>query len=218
MILLLLILLVAGCSKGAGGVGIDTRPDYFFGDGPHGWGVVAIQHRDQLKDGLVFLAVASVVAMASAPLLRKTLKSHPSTLVTASTVSLLTAGAVMLVFVATGFWIADLAGQWAASPIGEDADHIADSAFTAVTIRFFAALIGLPLLLGGLIGFGIQIQRTGELPRWLMAFPVMGGVLLIISPVGFAGPGSFLFVMASGTILLLWLIVLGGRLLLRGAR
>ena len=219
LVLLSLIFLLAGFATGAGGVGIDTRSEYFYGDGPHSWRVVATQHRDRLADGLIPLAVGGAAAMATSALLYRMLKSHPSGLVAAAALGLLAAGALILVFVGTGFWATYLAGQWWESRVGVDSGSIADSAFAVLTVRFFAAFMGFPLLLGSLIAFGVLVQHVGNLPRWLMAFPAVGGALLVISPIGFAvDPGFFFFLMASGIILLLWLVVLSGRLILRGMK
>ena len=215
MVLLMLGLLVAGFASGAGGVGIDIRSEYFFGDGPHSWGVVARVHGDDLANGLLAMAGGSATAMAAGGLLYLTLRQRPSALLAAGAIGLLASGALMLVGVGASYWVADLACQWIDAK-SDEADCIADTAFNAVTLRFFALLVGLPLVLGSLIAFGLLVQRLSGLPRWLIAFPVTGGALLVISPVGFAGPGFALFLLASGLVLLSWLVVLSGRLMVRG--
>lgn len=214
LLVLLVSLLVASVFGGAGGVGLDTRSEYFFGDGPESWQVVAIQHRDQLRDGLILLTFGAVVAMSLAVVAYKTLQRQAIGSAAAISIGLLGAGILLLVGAGLSFWLADLAGQWTNSA-GADADRIADTALSVHTARFFALLIGFPLILGSLLAFGVRTQLTGGLPRWLFVFPILGGGLLIISPVGFAGPGVFLFLMASGVILLSWLVVLAGTLVLR---
>ena len=151
LILLLVILLVMAFFSGAGGVGIDTRSEYFFGDGPHSWRVAATEHRYQLTNGLTALALASVVAVTVAALLYWTLKSHALGLATVGTSALLVAGVLILVFVGLSLRTADLASSWIESPAGSEAGRIAHVALTTLAIRFIVGMIGFPLLLGSLI-------------------------------------------------------------------
>ena len=215
--LLLLGLLAASIAMGANRVGLDSRSEYFFGGGTESWRVVAIQHGGQLAKGIILQIGAGVVAMFLAGAAYMTLQRHGSGFVTAISVGLLAAGTLLLIGSVMSFRLSDLAGQWA-NASGADAGRIADSAYTAHTVRFFSLLTGLPLLLGSLIAFGVHVQRVSGMPRWLVVFPALSGALLIISPVGFVSIGIFVFFMASGVILFLWLFVLGGRLALRGMR
>lgn len=217
LVLLLVALVAVSVSMGAGGVGLDARSEYFRGDGPQSWSVVATQHRDQLADGLTPLAAASAVAMFLGGVLYLTHRRLASGLASAASFGFVTTGALMAIGVAMRFWVADLAGRWANtdSAVG----HLADSAFTAHTVWTVAMFVALPLLMASLIALGIVVQRAAALPRWLMAFPVVGGALLVISPIGFAvGPGFASLVVASGATLLVWLVVVSGRLTLRGVR
>ena len=64
LIIIMMILLVIAISTGAARVGLDTRSEYFYGDGPESWRVVAEVHRDELTDGLLPLALAGVSAVS----------------------------------------------------------------------------------------------------------------------------------------------------------
>ncbi len=216
-ILLLVTTFLLGMLRGAGGPGLDTRSEYFYGDGPNSWRYLASQHRAQATEGLVPLIVAGAAAIATAALVRPAFRPHPTELATASAIGLLSAGVLILVFQFMSFRVADLANQWTASVEGLQADGILDSAFSAVTIRFLAAGLGIPLLLGSLIAVGLAIQKRGRLPRWLVALPWLGGAVLIASPMGFfIGTGFFSIVALSAIILFLWIVILAVSLLVPG--
>ena len=213
---LVVVMLAASFSLGSGKVGIDTRSEYFYGTGTESWEIVANEHLEQLDDGLGFQAGAGALAMATAGLFYLMFRSRSSSLSNASTWGLLAAGGLILIGAGASFRVSDLAGQWLVTS-GADAERIADSAFTAITLRFVVLIIGFPLFLGSLLAFGVATQRLSGLPRWLNAFPMLGGGLLVISPIGFVTVGIFLFIMASGAVLLSWLIIISARLILRGA-
>ena len=216
-LLLVLVLVSLSMSLGAGRVGLDSRSEYFHGNGSESWAVVATLHQDQLADGLMPLAATSAVLVALAGVVYLTLRRYASLLASAVSVGFLTSGVLMAIGAAMRFRVADLAGRWSSTSSG--ADGLADSAFTAHSVYVLSMFTALPLFMASLIAVGILAQRATTLPRWLLTFPWVGGALLIISPIGFAiGPGFGALVMASGATLLLWLVVVSGRLILRGAR
>ena len=122
-----------------------------------------------ILDGLVIIAAAGTLALAFRP--------TRSDLSNASAIGLLAAGVLVLAFAAAQLRVHLLADEWLTVRGTADALDVADSALTAHQIGFALIAIGLPLLLGNMIAWGVVIHRHSALPDWLLKLPQLSVVV-----------------------------------------
>jgi hypothetical protein len=179
--------------------GLETRPEYlgesFARFAPH---------RDTyLASTILMLAAALAVLAAGAALLLR-FRFREMNLVTASGFGLLASGLLVLGAAGASLRIYQLSTEWLAVS-RTVANQVESSALDVQQLRFAFALLGFPLLLTSLICCGVVFHRLTELPRWLLRLPVISGIVMAASPLGFLGPGFVLFLGISALVLFAWL-------------
>ena len=117
----------------------------------------------------MIIAAAGTLALAFRP--------TRSDLSNASAIGLLAAGVLVLAFAAAQLRVHLLADEWLTVRGTADALDVADSALTAHQIGFALIAIGLPLLLGNMIAWGVVIHRHSALPDWLLKLPQLSVVV-----------------------------------------
>lgn len=223
---LLLLVVALTAALASVGFGVDVSQEHFRED----FNDKIVQSQDRFAAGLVLSSVMSLVMVGSAGSLYSTFRLHEPTLATVGAYGFLAGGTLLLVGAGTGAALHDLAGEWSALS-GARAEQVFTSA-RAVALAFeFLGIVSFFVLLGGVLAFGGLIAWTGAMPRWLGALAVLSGVLLVLGlTVGlltgalwdlvmgsFIGTGLFSYLI-NGSLLaaLLWLLVTGGWLLVRG--
>jgi len=163
---------------------------------------------------LALMALGGVIALGSGAALRAAAVEGPQSL-RRGRLGLVAAGTAILGWTALKLRFYMLAVEWAASGepvLGPLATAALETHGLGVTVAFLA----LPTLLVSLIAAGWGLQHRLAAPRWLRVFPIAAGIVVAISPVGFADIGplqgfaSFLFVAA--VLLTFWTTLLGASL------
>ena len=209
----LLMLLAVGSLVAlmASGYGIGAEQQYFRDDFPR-----LARDLDGFKASLVVGAIVGSMLIVTAAALSHTLRSRDSLLASIGAFGLLAAGVIMLIDVGAGRSLYDLAAQWRDAG-GAEGDPIWISARAVALIYEGLAGLSMMLLVGSLFAFGGAVVQQAVLPRPLGWLPIAGGVVLALALiVGAVTDGGWYLLMASVLIGLVWLLLTGGWLLLRG--
>ena len=179
--------------------GLETRPEYlgesFARFAPH--------REAYLASTILMLAAAFAILAAGAALLLR-FRLREMNLATASGLGLLASGLLVLAAGVASLRIYQLSTEWLALS-GTVANQVESFALGVQQLRFAFALLGFPLLLTSLICCGVVFHRLTGLPRWLLRLPVISGIIMAASPLGFLGPGFVLFLGISALVLFAWL-------------
>ena len=190
--------------------GLETRPEYFA----ESFARFAPQRDEYLVSAILMFSAALVVLAAGGALLLRFRSLGPN-LATASGLGLLAAGLLVLGAASSGLRVYGLSIEWLALS-GTVADQVEKSALVSQQLRFVLAALGFVLLLTSLTCCGVVFHRLTRLPRWLLNLPVVSGIIILASPLGFLSVGLVLFLGVSALILFAWLTVETGWLLIRG--
>jgi len=168
---------------------------------------------------LALMALGGVMALSTGVSLRAACVEGPQILGWGR-LGLIAAGTAILGWTALKLRFYMLAVEWAASGepvLGPLATSALETHGLAVTVAFLA----LPTLLVSVIAAGWGLQRRLAAPPWLRVFPIAAGIVVAISPVGFAdiGPlqGFAAFLFVAAILLTVWTTLLGASLA-RGTR
>ena len=143
-----------------------------------------LPEREQFMLGVALMLALAVASLAAGATMLLIFLHVRASLAGASAVGLLAAGLLILGGTAAGFRIDQLVTEWLTSPASADAD-VERSALSVGQLRFVFAGLGFVLLLISLICSGVVIHRVTMLPRWLLRIPVVSGVVMAGSPLGF---------------------------------
>ncbi|MDA1097306.1 MAG: hypothetical protein O3B84_08670 [Chloroflexi bacterium] len=184
--------------------GLDTRQAYFV----ESLAAFLPEMGRYAASSIVMLAAGLVLAAAGVALLLPSRRA-PGPLQTLGATGLLSAGILILSGAGVGLWVHHLAAEWSFAG-GAAAEQLAQSALTAQQMRFTLAISGIALSLASLLCTGVVFHRWNGLPSWLLRLPIVAGVILAASPLGFITVGIFLLLIASGLVLFSWLIIEAG--------
>lgn len=221
---LLLLIVALSAALAAVDFGVDVSQENFRDDLRE-----IAQNQGRFAAGLVLSSVISLVMVGAAGALYGTFRPHEPTLAMVGAFALLAGGVLLLAGAGAGVALHDLAGEWSGAG-GAQSGQVFTSARAVALMFEFLGIVSFFLLFGGLLAFGGLIAWTGAMPRWLGALAVLSGVLLVLGlTVGLITGALWDVIMGSalpagvswlinGSVLaaLLWLLVTGGWLLVRG--
>ena len=195
----------------ASGYGIGAEEQYFRDDFPD-----LTRHLDGFKVSLVVGAITGLLLIVTAAALSSTLRSRDSLLASIGSFGLLAAGIVMLINVAAGRSLYDLAVQWRDAG-GTEGDPVWTSARAVALIYEGLAGFSMMLLVGSLLAFGAAALQQGLVPRGLGWLGIAGGAVLVLGlALGAVTDHAWYLIMGSVLVGLVWLLLTGAWLLLRG--
>lgn len=196
----------------ASGYGIGAEEQYFREDFP-----TLTRHLERFNVSLVVGAIASLLLIVTGAALSSTLRSRDSLLASIGSFGLLAAGIVMLINIAAGRSLYDLAAQWRDAG-GTEGDPVWTAARSIALIYEGLAGFSMMLLVGSLLAFGAAVLQQAVVPRWLGWLGVAGGVVLVLGlTLGAVTDHAWYLIMGSVLLGLIWLLLTGAWLLLRGA-
>lgn len=190
--------------------GLETRPEYFAESFAR-----FVPQRERYLVSAILMFAAAFVALAAGCALFLRFRPLGMDLATAGALGLLVAGFLVLGAAGAGLRVYQLATEWL-TLTGTGAGQAERSALAVQQLRFLSAGLGYVLLLVSLICCGVVFHRSTRLPRWLLSLPVVSGIIIVASPLGFLSVGIFLFLMVSAVLLFVWLTAETGWLLIRG--
>ena len=208
--LLIVALLVAMAGTG---FGIGAGEEYFRDDFPK-----LARDLDGFEAGLMMGSVLGLVAIAAAGGLYLTFRPFDPVLATIGSFGLVAAGVLLIVDMSFGWAVHDLAKEWSAAN-GTAGDPNWTSARTAALSFEFLGFFSILLMIASFVAFGVLTLVKAALPRWVGALAVISGVFLALSvTIGLATGITWLFGVLAVLAGLVWLLLAGILLLLRGTR
>ena len=194
-------------------VEIDTDTDKFV-DSLHD----IARDRGQYLTSVAFHAVSSLLTVFMGAAIYLVFRSHSRPLALLASFGFLTAGIALLVGNMAGFALDPLTRQFFAPGGGAGTDAVAASARGTALLSEFAFEIGVFFAGLSVLLLGALIASTGAVYRPLGFLAGIGGILMSFHWLGLVEDDLVFIARAGLVITLVFLLVTGGWLILRGTR
>ena len=184
--------------------GVDTRVDEFRGS----LQTVADSETQNIV-GAVFGFFMAGLFVSTGAALYVAFRSYDRLLSLIGAFGFLAAGVSFMVSMAAGLTFIELASEFGDTS-GVEADQIVPAARAVAIVSDWSLFAGFGFFGLGLLALGILIIRRRALPPWLGWLAAISGVLMAV------GAPTFFLLILGLLLALVWLLVAGGLLVLRG--
>ena len=209
------LLLVVGSIVGmmSSGFGIAGEDPYFTEDFPN-----FARSTSGHELGLIIASSFALVSMAAAVVLFQTFRAFQPWLAGIGAIALVVTSVCMIASVTAGFILIDLAEEWVAGG-AIPGDGVWVSALHAAEVYEDFGIFAIGFLILGLSAFGSLIVWKAPLPRWSGSIGTLSGLILgtsLATSLIFGGDSYWYLLMLSAFLGLIWLVVTGAWLLMKG--